>query len=252
MERFNSARCAEDEKQQVELLFVQFQSTLTTSYKIASHLPHHWFPHHFICGFSIAIINTLYHLLICYIYWLMSTLLTFTRICFRRAGPLVCFMSSVLRTVSVPLKLFNNYLWNGMNLIIQLLSAWMAIGKFSEDGGSEKAGSMRKGWVNSAWGPLESEVPLKHLNRPQSRAETEGQDSMLRWHSVFVLCNLILTSHVWYILKDLFLGKSSIFIVLIYSGRHNNLTFLWHHLSSRASRLLCWEVSSLTVLHLLL
>lgn len=82
--------------------------------------------------------------------------------------------------------------------------------------------------------------------------EEKGQESMLAYHSV---------SSVWLDIQHhtsgtfsriLFLRKLAIFIVLIYSGRHNNLTFFWHHLSSRASRLLCWKVISLTVLHLLL
>lgn len=50
--------------------------------------------------------------------------------------------------------------------------------------------------------------------------------------------------------RTFFLRKSSIFIVLIYSGSHNNLTVFWHHLSSGASWLLCWDVISFIFLHL--
>lgn len=140
-----------------------------------------------------------------------------------------------------------------MSLIILLLSYWMAISKFNDNGESEQ-----EVWINDKrinefcmgptwiWGTYETS---------QSCFNAVRKEKGRNWCSVGTLCFRFLT---WYsdhtfgtFSRIFFLRKSSIFMVLISSGRHNNLTFFWHHLSLRASRLLCWKVISHIVLHLL-
>ena len=90
----------------------------------------------------------------------------------------------------------------------------------------------------AVYGVPQSGTWLKRLSSSSSGGGRAGIDAQLAL-CVFAI-KLDIQHHTFDTSSRIFfLRKLSIFTALIYSGRHNNLTFFWHHLSSRASRILC-------------